>query len=463
MPSGSPSHRLTRVGGSPVVVVVAVAAVVAALAVAMDRWSYDVWGAFWVGPVLLGLTIPIANRIARQEGDPKVGRLILLAFGAKVLAGTVLRYIAVNGVYGSGDAKRYSTAGRILAPMFRRGVYENLGKVSATRFLEILTGQVFAVIGPTDLGAYLFFSWIAFLGLLLMVQAFRIAVPNGDHHRYRLLVLFFPSLLFWPSSIGKDAWLIFCLGIAAYGLARAFTGRLSGIVAVGLGLWGATVVRPHIALLVIIAGGAAMLVRTIAPRIHGEGGPHRLRSATLAIVLVVGVVAVMGQAQTFFNLDSLNPESAQGVLTEVNRRTGQGGSEFNAPSATTPTGYAQAFVTVLFRPFPLEGSGGLSLVTSAEGVLFAVVVAGSLGRLSRLPALAVRTPYVLFGLLYVLGFVYAFSSIENFGILARERAQLLPFAFILLCLPRKPKRERQRPLPLRGRAAEPAHLAPADQ
>jgi hypothetical protein len=95
-------------------------------------------------------------------------------------------------------------------------------------------------------------------------------------------------------------------------------------------------------------------------------------------------------------------------------------------------------------------------------MLFALVVVGSFGRLSRLPSLAVRSPYVLFGLLYVLGFVFAFSSIENFGILARERCQLLPFAFVLICLPRKPKRERERPL-LPRRAKEPAHLASVDR
>ena len=32
--------------------------------------------------------------------------------------------------------------------------------------------------------------------------------------RYALLVLFLPSLLFWPSSIGKEAWMTLALGLA---------------------------------------------------------------------------------------------------------------------------------------------------------------------------------------------------------------------------------------------------------
>lgn len=461
----------SRVGASPVVVILGVTAVVAALAVAMSVADYDVWGAFWVGPVLLALTVPIANHMAKQEQDPRVGRLILLAFTAKVVVGSTARYITVNGVYGKGDSKAYSTAGRILAPLFRHLEYHDLGKVSGTRFIEIVTGQIFAFIGPSDLGAYFVFSWLAFLGLVLLVRAFRIAVPEGDHRRYRYLVLFFPTLLFWPSSIGKDAWMLLCIGLAAYGLARALRGSLLvGGVSLGLGIWWAAIVRPHIALLLIVAAVAAVVVRSVSPTSRGSTGFARVGSVLLAIVLLGGILAVTSQAEQFFSLDRLDPDSAQTVIDEVTRRTGQGGSEFDAPSASTPGGYAQAFVTVLFRPFPLEGGGGLSLLTAGEGMLFLAIVLLSLSRLSRFPALGLRDPYLIFALTYLLAFVYAFSSIENFGILARQRAQLLPLAFAMLALPRKPApdhRSERGLLARRRRAAReaaaeatpPSHLA----
>lgn len=431
--------QLSRVDGTPILVIAGVVAIILAFAYALQHWSYDVWGAFWVGPLLFALTVPIANHMANVEDDPKVGRIVLLAFAAKVFFGAVARYITVNGIYGSGDSKAYQNAGKLLAPAFRHGIYENLGKISGTRFVEVLTGQVFAAIGPTNLGGYLLFSWLGFLGLVLMVRAFRIAVPEGDHPRYRLLVLFFPSLLFWPSAIGKDAWMVFCLGLAAYGLARALTGRFLGLFPVGLGLWGAAVVRPHLALLMIIAAAPAVILRAIGPRGEGSGLFHRVRVVLIGAALVIGVVVLTSRAEQFFGLKSLNPESAQSVLTEVTRRTGQGGSQFVAPSPDSPVGYLKAFGTVLYRPFPGEGSGGLALVASAEGLLFLGVTAASLARLSRLPRLSLRRPYVVFGLAYTFGFAYAFSSIDNFGILVRQRSQLLPFAFIALCLPKKPK------------------------
>jgi hypothetical protein len=46
-----------------------------------------------------------------------------------------------------------------------------------------------------------------------------------------------------------------------------------------------------------------------------------------------------------------------------------------------------------------------------------------------------RRPYVAFVVVFSLLFIYAFSSIANFGILARERTQLLPFFLVLLAIP----------------------------
>ena len=57
-------------------------------------------------------------------------------------------------------------------------------------------------------------------------------------------------------------------------------------------------------------------------------------------------------------------------------------------------------------------------------------------RLARLPLELVRRPYVAFALVYTFAFIYAFSSLGNFGILARERSQLLPVLFVVLCVPR---------------------------
>jgi hypothetical protein len=43
-----------------------------------------------------------------------------------------------------------------------------------------------------------------------------------------------------------------------------------------------------------------------------------------------------------------------------------------------------------------------------------------------------RTPYLMFSLLYVIGFVVIFSPVLNLGILARQRTQMLPMLLALV-------------------------------
>ena len=430
--------RRTIPNQAPLVAVLAMTAVLIALGYGMNHTGYVVWGGLWVAPVLLAISLPLANRAARLDGDA-IGRIVLKAAVVKVIAAPVLRYWMAFSLYGgSADAADYHRIGVLLAPLFRHGIYRDLGKISGTRFIEILTGQVYALTGPTRLGGFMVFSWFSFLGLYLFYRAFRIAFPDGDGHRYALLVFFFPTLLFWPSSIGKEAFMILVLGAAAIGAAQLFVGRFRGLLWLALGIWGAAVVRPHVAL--IVAAGLVVA----APLAVLAGGPHgqrrqrgRLGGAVLVVALLLAGPALIGVAENFFHLQSLNTETAQELLDETTRLSGKNGSTFTSFSPNNPVGFVLAGVTVLFRPFPFEVRNPQALLTSLEGLSLLVLCAASLPRLARLPVELVRRPYQAFAVVYTLGFIYAFSSLVNFGILARERSQLLPVLFIVLCIPRR--------------------------
>jgi hypothetical protein len=76
------------------------------------------------------------------------------------------------------------------------------------------------------------------------------------------------------------------------------------------------------------------------------------------------------------------------------------------------------------------------MFSSLEGLAFLTLCLLALRRLVRLPVEVLRRAYVAFSVAYTCLFVYAFSSIVNFGILARQRTQLLPVLFVVLCIPR---------------------------
>jgi hypothetical protein len=297
-----------------------------------------------------------------------------------------------------------------------------------------VTGIVYTVIGPTKFGGYLVFSWLGFLGLFLFYRAFTIAVPEGRARTYARLIFFLPSLAFWPSAIGKDAWMTLALGLVAYGAARVLSGETwRGLLIAGWGLWWAALVRPHVAGLAGVALAVGYLfrpsrkeLRQLAPVAKG-----------LSMVVVVAIAAVMViRAERFLSDWGVETDrGVSGVQNSITASTSQGGSYFAPSILRSPMQTPKAVVTVLFRPLPMEAHNSRALVASLEGTFLLLFT------LMRMPwGLAAlrsirRQPYVALALAYTGMFIVAFSSFANFGLLVRQRVQVLPFFLALLCIP----------------------------
>lgn len=237
-----------------------------ALAVAMSTLSFDVWGGLVVAPVLTVVTVPVLQRIARADPDPAIGRLLLAALAVK-LAGTLLRYAVTFEVYSSGaDAVGYHGAGVRLAAAFWRGSFAEtaeaeLPELTGTPFVRLVTTVIYVVIGPTQLGGFMVFSWLSFWGMLWFYRAAVVAFPGADHRRYAVLLFFLPAMVYWPSSIGKEAWMLFTMGLASYGVALVLRHEPLGYTAATLGLLGTAMVRPHVTALIFLSLFVAYLLR----------------------------------------------------------------------------------------------------------------------------------------------------------------------------------------------------------
>jgi hypothetical protein len=388
-------------------------------------------------PLLVLLTIPIALRLARADGDPAIVTLVLVALTLKLVGSVVRYYVGVNAYGGSGDSVDYYDAARVLGPAFRSLDFNvTTGRIPGTGFIELVTGVLYALTGASRLVGFMVFSWFCLLGQILCWRAFRIGVPHGDSKRYAFLVLLFPSMLFWPSSVGKEAWMIFAIGITVYGVARMVRHLRWGVPLTVVGVAAATLARPHVALLLLAGVFAALLVTR---------PPERSATAPLArllwiAVVIVALVVVLNETQSLLGVENLDQESVQATLASTEVRTAQGASAFEPVVVNSPLDVPLATVTVLFRPLPFEVGNAQMLLTSAEGLLLAALVVMSWRRLASIPRLMWSTPYVMFALVFVVLFVCTFSSFANFGILARQRTQMLPFLFVLLAVP--PVRQR---------------------
>ena len=399
-------------------------------------------------PLLLLLTTPLFLRAARDE--PRFDLAGILALGL------VLRFAASYYRFlHAADAFVYHENGIKLAADYR---HFNFGvdpgsPVPGTGGMRIVAGVVEVFTNGNMFGTFLVFTWLGFIGCYLFYRAFVTALPDCDAKRYALLVMLWPTMLYWPSSIGKDSWMLLTIALASLGTARLLTRARGGYVCIFLGLVGSALVRPHVTLLVFVAIGVAFIIgRRDTHRIPGQvrlGGFTKV--VGIVVLLVAGRLLAPATAR-FLKLDDLTGDSVSNAIEATQLQTGEGGSAFTPSDPNSPIGYPIAVVTVLFRPLPGEVPGASGLLSGAEGGLLLVIAALSWRRIWGAATRLRRQPYVTYAAAYLAMFAYAFAAIANFGILARERVQVLPMFFVLLAVP-----------PARRRSADAQAALAADQ
>lgn len=415
----------------------------------MEHSSYDRWGALLVLLVVVLLSAVLYPRAARRDGAPGMLALLWVALALKLLASGA-RYLVAFRLYdGAADSARYHEAGQTVAAALREGQLVDLGSWTGTQFLEQLTGFLYTLTGPTLIGAFVVFAWAALWGQWLFYRAYRTAFPAAPPRRFAVLVMLWPSLLFWPSSVGKESVMLLALGATAYGASRIYAGHLAGVVPLALGTGLSAFVRPHMALMIGVAVVAGMLAYRA-----------RRRTAITPLVRIVGLalcgaaVALLASHATQFFADSrIDPTSLDSVLTKTAERTSVGHSEFTPTPVTSPAALPPATITVLLRPFPWEAHNVVSLIAASESLLMCGLLALSWRSLLRALRMVPRTPMLAMAVAYLFVFIIAYSTFGNFGLLARERTQALPFLLMLCCLPLAPRRRASNSPPATTRAA----------
>ncbi len=377
-------------------------------------------------PILCLLLLPVIRWVARREERPELAPLLWLSLGLHFL-GALMR------MRGASDSIEYHLEGSRLADSFRDGVFVvDTGRpVPGTGTMRYLTGLVHLTTGSTMFATLLVFTSLSFLALVIYIRAFSLGVPGGDRRRYSYLILLWPSLIFWPSSIGKEAWMTFAMSVAVLGAARWFVHRRGALVLLGLGLFGTFMVRPHVSLILVVAIGVAFLFR--APT---EGSNAKIAGKLVGIVALLAIGGILAtQTAQFLGVENLATDGVDQAFEEVGAQTSQGGAEFTPARVTNPLIYPWSAFTVLVRPLPFEVSNAEGLVSAIEGLVLLGLVATSFRRMLTLPRLSVTVSYVALALSFTAMFVFAFAVIGNFGILARQRTQVLPFLFVLVSVP----------------------------
>lgn len=398
-------------------------------AVSLFALDTESWPTVVLALVMFALCSRLGYGLTKDSDRLWLGGVVSFAIVVKLMGATG-RYLVLAGLYDfGGDASSYHREGVVSGQFWRNfQVPPTTGGGSAgTRFVEQVTGILYAPAAPTILGGFILFASLAFLGQVMFYLAFRRIAPARSLRWYAAAIFFLPSLVFWPSSIGKESLMLLFLGVSAYGAVRVlhdYAFRWAAVTVGGLAAMAA--VRVHVAALFAVA--------LAVPLVVGRKADVRF-SWTRRLVLVAAagalVVVAAGGITDVFGVEA-SGEDLDPFLRDIERRTSQGGSAVEGEAILQGGNPASAALRVLFRPLPQEAHNAQALASAAESVVLLAALAWNLPRMIRHAGRLRRYPYLLMSLLFTGGFVIAFSSLFNLGILARQRIQALPFLLAVL-------------------------------
>lgn len=384
----------------------------------------------WLGlAIVVGLVGLIAAMVRASRVPPAVKTLILAALALRVI-GAVLRHGVLYYVYGGvGDAAAYYGRGLAYADQFREFDFSAFtaseewqgGKWWGTQFVSFPSGLVLTFIGPTMRGEFIVFALLAFIGLVGFGAGFRRSFPNVPVTDYLRWIWLFPSLWFWPSSVGKDALILMGLGISVAGYVGPAQRIRWPILAIGLAVVFA--VRPQVAAVTVVSLILAHWASTV-----GDWRPQKVMEALLILTAGMATVAL---AMRQLGADGFDAEGVGEYIANNSGRGDEGGSAIDEVGPGF-SGIPIGLVNILFRPFPWEATNVMMLFSSAE--IWGFWVLAWMRRKAIWPVLRdwrsnrltrVAIPFVL---IYstLLGMLIA-----NQGIIARQRIFVFPFLFVL--------------------------------
>ena len=375
---------------------------------------------------LVFISLPLFWYVARSDAEGMLlFNVLLLSFGLKLVA---MEYRIAGGLLA--DALVYNNIGADWADLLANGEWPQIMRYSGTNVVRLITAFVYLVTGQTLSGISILWSWLGLIGMLLFYKAFVTAFPGGNRRLYMLLMLLYPSMLLWTSSLGKDALMMFFAGLTTYGLVRLQKGGgLIGWVWLIVGEGAMLATRPHIAAIFMMALATSALIRPVRA---GSLTPFiRVAGVVLFLAVSVGVAITAARAVGIENLDAEEVEQFIG-----SRQAGgageRAGSAFTPIDTSTPLGLALLIPTVLFRPFPWEAHNLNALVAAMEGFGLLALVVYRFKSVRSAIKQATQDSFLLLAVVYMLMFIYMFSAIANFGIIARQRVQIYPFVFMLI-------------------------------
>ena len=287
----------------------------------------------------------------------------------------------------------------------------------------------------------LVFSFFALAGAIRLFKMFFYYFPDLKKE-VALATLFLPSVCYWSAGFLKDSICFGSVGFLLYGLFNVFIRRqklMGSLFWIILSSYFLYAIKVYI-LLALVPGIGFWLFGHLSTGVKTLS----LKSAITFLSLLVAGIAGIALVNYLTSDEALSKFSVDNILetSSYSRSIFQRGDELRAEGAyfqittTNPVLLIlNGLVATFFRPFPWEISSAIVMLSSAEALIFLVLILYLFFKRGLLAPFRIIFNSPVLILCFSFSIIFAISvgiSSTNFGSLSRYKIPCLPFYLMFI-------------------------------
>jgi len=293
------------------------------------------------------------------------------------------------------------------------GFFEN-----GTSFIYFLAYPFVKLLSLSFISVMLLFSYFGYLAVLLFyIAAIENIKLNPIWNNLSAIELIFllPNIHFWTSSLGKGSVITLGLGLFIFGLSR-FNQRILMII---IGLFITYMIRPHVFFTLVVSTMIGVFIT--------NSGIKPLFKWTILFISIFLFFYLSEDVLKFTNAESLDVFSSNNI--------GHRAAELSkANTGVDISNYSLGLklFTFWFRPLFVDANGVFGILVSFENLFylyfFGYVIKNLFFTWSKFNGW-----FRISILIFILGSIILAQITGNLGLAIRQKAQLMPFFFIVYC------------------------------
>ncbi len=370
-------------------------------------------------PVLVDRTLNHQTFSTNLRHQIMLGGWIWLAYAVchQMISGTLF------GIWFT-DEVQHNIMAQGLMDLIDRGKWNEIWAFAkpGTNAWQLYLAFLYSYTLISNTGATIINMFFAFWGGLILVRVFVKILPPIPPRSWPLLVIFFPSVIYWCTWNLKEGFMYWaiCLVISGVGINKL---TVADVLRVGTGMMVGGLLRPHIMTGWVLAVlGVNLLLRRRAPL-----------ALVILVVLPLAVTAISSVA-------NIEKPAVSSALDRAYRQaellsSREGGSTIHYEEGR-PILFVSGFESLFFRPYPWRVRHlGLLLSCVETWAMTLFMLWAWFSMPLQQWRFFLKMPHVRLAVLACLYFSLFFTFLANEGLLARQRVQAVPALLILAMIP----------------------------